>query len=157
MVSSLATAQTDSLENEQINKDIWFNFMQAYHELDAALFNQIHTDDVLRVISDSQTILVGSEYKDRNLEVFNRWNSQRVNQTIEFSFISRSVKGEWAYQVGIYKLTRKNGLSSQSHYGKFHVTLQKVNGIWKIKTDADSSENGTIDEFDFQNGTSLHW
>lgn len=157
LCSSSLLGQIDSLEREQINKDVWYNFMQAYYELDASLFNQIHTEDVLRVVSDNGQMLIGQEYKDKNLEVFNRWNSQSINQTVEFSFLNRAQKDNWAYEIGIYKLTRKNGSRSQSYYGKFNVTLQKVGGIWKIRIDSDTSENGTIGEEDFQKGEILSY
>ncbi len=148
--------QSDSLEQIQINKDVWYNFMKAYKELDASLFNQIHTDDVLRVIVDQEMMMVGSEYLDRNLETFNRWNANRIDQRIEFSFLSRTRKDDWAYEVGIFKLTRKNGWQSQSYYGKFNVTLKKINGIWKIKIDADTNEDGSIGEETFQKGAILY-
>jgi ketosteroid isomerase-like protein len=144
-------------EQEAIDKDVWYNFMQAYQDKNASLFNQIHTDDVLRVIADNNMILIGQEYKDRNLEVFNRWNSQQVKQKIEFSFLSRSQKRNWAYEIGIFKLTRYNGGQSQSYYGKFNVTLQKTGGIWKIKIDSDTNEEGSIGEEAFQKGQVLQY
>ena len=139
-----------------IDKDVWFNFMQAYQDLDAGLFNRIHTDDVIRVPVDGNTIYIGQEYKDRNLENFNRWNGQGLKQKIEFSFISRVVKGNWAYEIGIYKLTRFKGVQSKSYYGKFSVTLKKDAGIWKIFLDSDTSEGDSIDESDFQAGKILN-
>ncbi len=153
--STLAAQETT--EQDHINKDVWYNFMQAYQDLDAMLFNQIHTDDVLRVAVDGDKIYVGKEYKDRNLEVFNNWNAQRINQVIEFSFISRVQKGDYAYEIGIYKLTRKKGFRSDSYYGKFNVTLQKINGVWKIKMDSDTSEGDTINEDDFNAGSILNY
>lgn len=142
-------------QTEAINKDVWFNFMQAYQDLDASLFNQIHTDDVLRIPEESGSMMIGQEYKDANLENFNRWNLSKVNQRIQFSFISRIQKGNWAYETGIYKLTRYTDSGSQSFYGKFHVTLKKVSGLWKIFIDSDSNENGTIGEEDFNRGKIL--
>lgn len=142
-------------ETEAINKDVWFNFMQAYQDLDASLFNKIHTKDVLRIPEESGNMMIGQEYKDANLENFNRWNLAKVKQKIEFSFYSRIQKGIWAYETGIYKLTRYTGSGSQSYYGKFHVTLKKVSGVWKIYIDSDSSNGGTIGEEDFQKGDVL--
>lgn len=142
-------------QTEAINKDVWFNFMQAYQDLDASLFNQIHTDDVLRIPEESGSMMIGQEYKDANLENFNRWNLSKVNQRIQFSFISRTQKGNWAYETGIYKLTRYTDSGSQSFYGKFHVTLKKVSGLWKIFIDSDSSNGGTIGEEDFNRGKIL--
>jgi hypothetical protein len=147
--------QIDSLTQVQINKDVWYNFMQSYADLDASLFNQIHTEDVIRVMISKSEMLLGKAYKDQNLEVFNNWNSQRLNQMIEFSFLSRTRQDNWAYETGIFKLTRRNGLRSQSFYGQFSVILQKVNGIWKIKSYADSSKEGLISETDFLSGQML--
>ncbi|WP_420385503.1 hypothetical protein [Roseivirga sp.] len=141
--------------SDDINKDVWFNFMQAYQDLDASLFNQIHTNDVLRIPVDGNMMMIGQEYKDANLENFNRWNQTKVRQKIEFSFYSRIQKANWAYETGIYKLTRFTDNGSQSYYGKFHVTLKKVSGTWKIFIDSDSSNGGTIGEEDFLKGDIL--
>lgn len=142
---------------DQINKDVWFNFMQAYQDLDASLFNKIHTEDVLRVSQDNGNMLIGQEYKDRNLENFNRWNLAKLKQKIAFSFYSRTQKGKYAYETGIYKLTRFGPDGPRSFYGKFHVTLRKENGFWKIMIDSDSNENGSIDEAAFQKGEQLEF
>lgn len=144
-------------EEEQINKDVWYNFMQAYQDLDAMLFNQIHTDEVIRIAVDRNDIFVGKDYKDRNLEVFNNWNAQRIKQKIEFSFLSRIQKDNYAYEIGIYKLTRQIGLKSNSYYGKFNVALKKVDGIWKIILDSDTNEKGTIGEEDFIDANILNY
>ncbi len=149
-----AMGQTTT-QQDKINKDVWYNFMQAYQDLDAGLFNRIHTDDVLRIPVDGNRIFVGQEYKDRNLENFNRWNGQSLKQKIEFSFISRVQQGDWAYEIGIYKLTRFDKGQSRSFYGKFNVTLKKEKDCWKIFLDSDTSEGGTIGEADFQAGTVL--
>ena len=142
-------------QTEAINKDVWYNFMQAYQDLDASLFNKIHTDDVLRIPEESGSMMIGREYKDANLDNFNSWNLANVKQRIEFSFYSRIQKANWAYETGIYKLTRYNESGSQSYYGKFHVTLKKVSGVWKIYIDSDNSNGGTIGEEDFQKGDVL--
>lgn len=142
---------------EAINKDVWYNFMQAYQDLDASLFNQIHTNDVLRVPADQNEMLIGQEYKDKNLDTFNRWNAQRVRQKIEFSFYKRIQKKDWAYEIGIFKLTRFNGRQSKSYYGKFNVTLKRISGIWKIYIDSDTNEERSIDESHFQKGDILEY
>ena len=142
---------------EAINKDVWYNFMQAYQDLDASLFNQIHTNDVLRVPADQGEMLIGQEYKDKNLETFNRWNAQKIKQKIEFSFYNRIQKGDWAYEIGIFKLTRYNGRESNSYYGKFNVTLKRISGIWKIYIDSDTNEGRSINEAHFRKGDILKY
>lgn len=152
LCSSPLWAQTEA---DSINRDVWYNFMQAYQDLDASLFNQIHTNDVIRVAIDGNLLLVGQQYKDQNLENFNRWNQTRVKQKIEFSFISRIQSGLWAHETGIYKLTRFTDSGSQSYYGKFQVMLKKVGDRWKIYMDSDTNEGGKIGESDFQKGDIL--
>lgn len=154
-LSQLAFSQTQELE--KINKDVWFNFMQAYQDLDASLFNEIHTGEVLRIPADQNIILIGQEYKDQNLETFNRWNAQKVKQRIEFSFLNRIQKGDWAYEIGIYKLTRYSSKGVNSFYSKFNVTLKKVSGIWKIHIDSDTTELNTVNEEDFLKGSPLKY
>tara|TARA_A100000171_G_scaffold21689_1_gene20194 strand:+ start:1873 stop:2364 length:492 start_codon:yes stop_codon:yes gene_type:complete len=146
MFSSSTFAQS---EQEKINRDVWYNFMQAYQDLNASLFNYIHTDDVLRIPIDQNQILVGREYKDSNLNMFNLWNEHKIKQRIQFSFTNRIQKGDWAYETGIYRLTRYAGLKSEHLYGKFSVTLKRVDGTWKIYMDVDTSEDATVNEDDF--------
>jgi len=136
-------------EQAKINKDVWYNFMQACQDLNASLFNQIHTEDVIRVPVDQKQILVGREYKDANIDMFNQWNQMRIQQRIQFSFTSRIQKGDLAYETGFYKLTRYNGYETEQLYLRFNVTLKRVNGIWKIFMNADTSKEATISESDF--------
>ncbi|HEY9117587.1 MAG TPA: hypothetical protein VIN11_07160 [Roseivirga sp.] len=153
LMLSLGLSAQQTLED--INKDVWYNFMQAYQDLDASLFNQIHTEDVIRVPIDGNIMLIGQEYKDQNLDNFNRWNQAQLKQKIEFSFNSRIQKGNWAHESGIYKLTRFSDSGVESYYGKFNVTLKKIKGFWKIFIDSDSNENGKIGEADFEKGDIL--
>ena len=52
MLLLFQSAFSQAEEQEKINKDVWLNFMQAYQDLDASLFNEIHTGEVLRVPAD---------------------------------------------------------------------------------------------------------
>lgn len=156
LISTTCLAQVPK-EQEAINKDVWYNFMQAYRDLDASLFNEIHTDDVLRVSIDQGQLLIGQEYKDKNLETFNNWNSRKLKQKILFSFLKRIQKGDWAHEVGIFRLTRYNNNRSKFYYGKFNVTLKKIDGTWKIYIDSDTYEEGTIGESDFIQGDILKY
>ena len=153
LMLSLSLSAQQTLED--INNDVWYNFMQAYQDLDASLFNKIHAEDVIRVPIDGNIMLIGQEYKDQNLDNFNRWNQAQLKQKIEFSFLSRIQKGKWAHETGIYKLTRFSDSGAEAYYGKFNVTLKKINGFWKIFIDSDSNENGKIGEADFEKGDIL--
>ena len=58
---------------------------------------------------------------------------------IDFTFEQRTAKEDVAYEVGYYKITWRAGDSTSEFFGRFHVVLRKVDGIWKIAQDWDNS------------------
>ncbi|PWH82093.1 hypothetical protein DIS18_12570 [Algibacter marinivivus] len=138
----------DATQLKAINTDLWENFTKAFEDLDYNLFSSLHSNDLVRVSGNSQSIKDLTEY----IESYkNHWKDKAINQTISFRFLERICNNYKASERGIYKLTRNpNTANEKSYYGKFHVILKKENGIWKILVDYDSSENNTIDEASYQ-------
>jgi len=128
---------SQSIQSE-INEQVWKTFIKAYSTNDAELFNSIHSDDVLRV--SSRGIRKGDEYKKSMSDYLNGMQEKGQKMTIDFSFEKRIHKEDIAYEVGIYKLTRLNSNESNDYYGRFHVVLKKIQGVWKIVQDYDTSE-----------------
>ena len=118
---------------KEIDQQVWVKFTAAWEANDANTFNSIHTDDVWRI--NPGRLLIGDQYKNRNTD---RMKGQEKNSIIEFSFESRSINGDSAYEVGYYRITRKD--DKQQFVGRFHVALRKVNGVWKIAKDWDTDE-----------------
>ncbi len=147
--------QSDTLSiSEQINRDVWIPFMEAYQVDDGEKYAALHTDDVLRVTGGD--ILVGQEYKDRLIY----WMSQpnRIKKEINFSFDQRVHSDSIGYEVGYYKLTYfPEGEDTRVSIGRFHVVLKKIDGVWKIAQDWDASQiNGQeVTEADFDKGEKL--
>ena len=112
--------------------------MEAYRTNDAELFNSLHTDDILRV-SSMTGILVGEEYKNTIRGMLRSMKEGGQQMLIDFRFEQRAVKGDVAYEVGYYKIIWSNGDDTSEFFGRFHVVLRKVDGIWKIAQDWDSS------------------
>lgn len=139
----------------EINQQVWETFIKAYSTNDADLFNSIHSDDVLRV--NSRGIRTGEEYKTSMSNYLNGMKEKGQDMTIEFSFEQRIHKKDIAYEVGTYKLTRLNSDGSQEYFGRFHVVLKKINGVWKIVQDYDTPEvlGQSIDKEAFDMGKEM--
>lgn len=123
-------------EREKINSQIWVPFTKAWEAGDAEAFNRIHTDDIVRI--GSKELLIGKEYKKRNLKQMAEGGGK--NRTIEFAFDYRQVNGDIAYEMGFYRV--KSLKEAESYVSRFHVELRKVDGVWKISRDYDSNKIG---------------
>ena len=150
-----AKGQPDSILTE-INKDVWFPFIETYSNFDADGFMSIHSEDVIRVNRDGKSIRIGDEYSESMHKNSKRNIERQTKRTIEFSFLERIVRKDVAFEVGYYKVTRQvPEKPAQIFYGKFQVLLKKLDGKWKIYLDSDTSNDGKIGEENFQNGEVL--
>ncbi|MGB0524702.1 MAG: YybH family protein [Flammeovirgaceae bacterium] len=134
--------------SKQVDKQVWKPFKKAYAARNAEQFNALHTDDVLRITKSG--IRKGDEYKENNLKWFNTRTEKR---TIDLRFEQRHYKEDVAYEVGYYKVINySENEEAKVHYGRFHVVLRKVKGVWKIAQDWDTDDvNGTpVTEADWE-------
>ncbi len=120
---------------ETIDAQIWIPFTKAWETNDGEAYNAIHSDDVWRI--NPGRLLIGEEYRKRNLD---RMTGQSSGKSIEFSFETRIVNGENAYEVGYYRITAPSEEGNQYYVGRFHVALKKIEGVWKIVQDWDTDE-----------------
>ena len=120
---------------DEIDEQIWRPFTRAWEANDGEAFNAIHSEDVWRI--NPGRLLVGDEYKRRNLE---RMQGQESQSIIEFTFDTRTANGDNAYEVGYYRITRSSGSEPAYYVGRFHVAMRKINGTWKITQDWDTGE-----------------
>lgn len=141
-LAGLAFGQVRSKTEVEIDKEVWDNFKEAYRTNDAALYNSIHTDKVLRITPGG--IRIGEEYRKSNEKSMGRPN--RTPRTIDFVFQHRVHEETVGYEVGYYKVVYyKDDQPDRESYGRFHVLLKKVAGQWKIALDWDSDDiNGHI-------------
>lgn len=131
-----AQESTNPETAQQIDAQVWEPFKKAYATKDGELYNSIHSDDVMRVTK--QGILLGEAYKERNRKMFAV--KGRPRRTIDFVFEHRIHSEEVAYEVGYYKLDYyKEDKVDKTYYGRFHVVLKKIDGVWKISQDWDTS------------------
>lgn len=148
LISSTAFSQD---ELKEINDQVWKPFIQAYNNFDVEGFMNVHSKDVIRAPRDGGQIFGYSEYYTQTEKGAARNKIHKGTRTIALRFLERIAHNDLAYEVGVYKVESidANG-HSKFFYGKFHVSLRKEDGQWKILVDSDSSENNTIGEADFQ-------
>ena len=144
-----AQHKTDPAISAEIDEQVWNPFRTAYNSYDGATYNNLHTDDVLRVTSWG--IKLGEVYKKSILERYGRPNNPK--REIDFRLQHRIHEGDVGYEVGLYKVvTQKADGTERVSIGRFHVVLKKIDGTWKIAQDWDESTiNGvaiTLEDFD---------
>jgi len=138
-----AYSQTNDI-NREIDEQVWKPFKTTYAAYDMESYNELHTDDVLRITSSG--IRRCESWKKGNIEWKNQRDRSNEPRTIEFSFEHRLNLDDIAYHVGFYKVMAKNqkGVWNTS-YGRFHVMLKKIDGAWKIAKDWDTGTIGGIE------------
>lgn len=142
-------------DQQDINEQVWKPFTLAIMTQDVNRFSSLHSKDVIRVERNSKKIFGLEEYR-RNMEAgWPGWKEtltrNQTRYTFELRFLERICNGEVAYETGYFKneMVSPSG-ERRTSYGKFHVTLRKENGTWKILVDSDSNEGGAITEEMFQ-------
>ena len=131
---------------KEIDEQVWRPFIQAYNTFDAEAYNNLHTDDVIR--STPWGLRIGEEYKKRNTEQFNKSKADGKKIEIDLRFEHRNASGDVAYDVGYYRVIYGDG---QTSFGRFHVVLKKIDGVWKIAQDWDTNKilDHEVSEEDF--------
>lgn len=149
-LSLYSFGQTSEQILEEIKKEVWVPFMEAYDRSDPEKLKSIHTKDIIRVVMEQGEIKTGESYLE-NFADFVATN--RVG--IAFAILSTSVdqKGELAYQNGYYRFSSQgdndDGLVVRG-YGEFNIGLRKENGSWKIWLDSDKRVPISHEDFNTQ-------
>ena len=146
--SSMALGQTDQAD---INNQVWKPFTKAIMVQDASAFMAVHSADVVRIEIDGKEIQNFSDYKTTLDNGWPGWKESIAKNgskyTFELRFIERISNGKLAYEIGYFKNESFNAKGEvRKYFGKFHVTLRKEDGIWKILVDSDSNDGGAITE-----------
>ncbi|MDT7831810.1 nuclear transport factor 2 family protein [Flavobacteriaceae bacterium S356] len=139
---------------QEVNTQLWKPFKHSLENRDAKTYNDLHTDDILRV--NKWGIRIGKAFKDRNTANYAKKDDRK--RTIDFWLEHRIYAGNTGYEVGYYRITTTSpdGTTRES-YARFHIVLKKVKGSWKIAQDWDTGDiNGVkITAKDFAKGTPL--
>lgn len=139
---------------KSIDSQVWAKFKQALETHDGALFNSVHTDDIVRGWPGQ--LMIGKDYKEHNKKIFNP--NRDLDVKFDLSFEHREAKDDVAIDIGYYRMELKRpGKDTKVNIGKFHVSLRKLDGEWKITQDWDVSEfaGRKLGEEDFKRGELL--
>lgn len=135
----------------EINAHVWKPFTKAIMEQDVSSFASLHSKDMVRIERNSKKIFGLDQYR-KNMEAgWPGWKESLAKNQIRYSFelrfLERICQDNYAYEVGYFKNESVNPSGEKRiGYGKFHVTLRKENGVWKILVDSDSNQGGSITE-----------
>ncbi|WP_298759659.1 nuclear transport factor 2 family protein [uncultured Psychroserpens sp.] len=133
----LTHGQNGTMQDE-IDNQIWNPFIKSYRDFDYVTFNNLHSDDLIRI--NSKEIRNAKTYKTKNKDWFIRAKKEGYKQSISFQFEKRIVTDNMAFETGYYeiKITKPDDSKSE-YYARFHVLLKKEHGVWKITQDWDSN------------------
>ena len=143
------TGIAQSSIEEEVNEQLWKPFKQAWENRDWKAYNNLHTDDILRITKN--WIKQGKAYKDHNRERYSE--PSEVVRNIDFWMEQRTYSDDVGFETGYFKITtlHKSG-DKDVNVGRFQVVLRKEQGLWKIAQDWDSDTiNGVkLSEKDFE-------
>ena len=147
LLSIGSNAQTTTDYLKEINRDIWLPFIEAYSTFNAGKYKSLQTEDFIRVAANNKNLPTPKEYFDGVEEWFGDMKKQGRKLTIAFRFTERIANDKVASERGIFELKAvdASGKELWKDYGKFHVFMRKINGVWKIVVDYDSNEKETVE------------
>jgi len=134
----------------EINSQVWKPFIKSFNENNTATFTALHSKDAVRSPRVAKTIWNRDNCNKRQSAGDLEDKKQNRKRTLELHLTESIVKGDLAFDVGVYRTSYLllDG-KTENYYGRFHVVMRKEKGVWKILIDTDSSEGGTIGEKDF--------
>lgn len=130
-------AQDIEFIQKEIDQTLWKPFKAAFENLDAEKLNLLYASEVLRVTPGG--IDTENSFKNANFERLNGHKMRNTALQLDFWFDSRHTNANASYDVGFYRMVLTNTHGVDVIYGQFHIVLKKMNGIWKIIQDWDSS------------------
>ncbi|MEM8928307.1 MAG: hypothetical protein AAGC45_08885 [Bacteroidota bacterium] len=137
-VSLNAYAQSIEELQSEIDTQVWKPFKKAFEHLDAKALNSIYADQVLRVTPAG--IDTENAFRKKNIERFEERRNEGIAIALDFWFDSRHTNANTSYEVGFYRIGFSSvGGKDDFVYGQFHIVLQKLNGVWKITQDWDTT------------------
>jgi len=149
LLSLSINLQAQTVQKE-INEQVWKPFIASYGSLDTDGFMAVHSKDVIRAAREEGRIMGHEEYRKVTSSGNQYYRDNKSDRKLELRFSERWAGNDVAYDVGVYKATtiRPSG-NNTIVYGRFHVTLRKEKGVWKIVVDSDSTEGGAVTDKDF--------
>jgi ketosteroid isomerase-like protein len=135
---------------DELNRDLWRPFAQAYAQRDAAAFARLHAPELIRVEAAGRWAGDLAAYLDRITAFFDKVTGRGGTIAITFRFVERVVDGPIASERGVYRIDRAvPGETARVYYGRFHVFARKSGDRWRIVVDYDTTDAGAVNEDTF--------
>ena len=134
---SFAFSQNNIKAQQEIDTQVWKVFKKAFESLDAEALNDTYAAQVIRVTP--QGIDTKNNFKGANLESFRASKDNGTKINLDFWFDSRHTNADTSYEVGFYRIRFSTDTTESIVYGQFHIVLKKINGLWKITQDWDTT------------------
>ncbi|MFS4491495.1 nuclear transport factor 2 family protein [Maribacter sp. 2308TA10-17] len=147
---AFVSAQDAQSIQKEINETLWKPFKAAFENIDGPALNALYGKQVLRVTPNG--IDTENKFKEANLKRFENNKSSQANIQLDFWFDSRHTNSDTSYEVGFYRMQLTNPGGENTIYGQFHIVLKRIDGVWKIIQDWDTTRiNGNaISASDFE-------
>jgi hypothetical protein len=133
-----------------LDRGIWQPFVRAYGEHKADDYIALHSRQLVRVSAEQKSIDPYDLWIERTRAMFKSFADRNRRFAIAFRFTERIANADTASERGIFEFSvLAPNAEPRRFYGKFHVLSRKEDGRWKILSDYDSREGGTIDAASF--------
>ena len=133
-----------------LDREIWQPFVRAYAEHKPEDYIALHSRQLIRVSGAQKSIDPYDLWVERTRAMFKSFADRGRRFSIAFRFTERIAGADTASERGIFEFTViAPNAEPRRFYGKFHVLSRREEGRWKILSDYDSREGGTIDAASF--------
>ena len=150
--SKVLIAQTDP-------DNLYQDFIKGYDALNAEAVARLYLDDavILNLYDGADPNAVKAMENIRNYfqSFFERVDANQQKVKVTFKITQREKTGNTIYDNGFYRLEYSSqGQINRMSYGKLSAILEKSNGHWRFKVDAQT--NTTAEEYEKASGKLIH-
>lgn len=130
---------------EELNRDIWYPFRDAYRAADPDGFLAVYDPDLIRAGGPTREVYGFDRFAADMTAWFTDVSQRGDSFDIEFRFTERIAAGELASERGCYRITATlaDGRDRVLH-GRFHVFARKSDGRWRVVADYDTDDGGAV-------------
>jgi hypothetical protein len=133
---------------QELRRDIWLPFVEAYANRDVAAFGGLHDPGLIRAEGASGWAGGFDGYVERVGAFFADMTAKGADLRIAFRFAEHVTSGEVASEQGVYQIVMAvPGEKERTFYGRFHTFARKNGGRWRIVVDYDTDRD--VEEADF--------
>ena len=133
-----------------LDREIWDPFVAAFAAGRADDYIALHSRSLVRVLGNAKRIEPYDQWAASTRAMFRSFADKGTAVAIRFRFTERIAGNDAASERGVFEFSMTPaGSEARRFHGRFHVLSRREDGRWKILSDYDSREGGTIDAASF--------